>query len=388
MKKTVNLGIIGCGSIFRNMHLPAINENNSKFRIISIYDNDTNSVKLSKIVTGEDNSINYADSAEDIIYNKNVDAVAVLTWTSSHFKYASKALLAGKHVFLEKPVSVKTSDADKLISLEKSSKKFVQVGMVLRYSSFYKELCRIIDSKKYGKVLWMNWLETRPFDPYLWRYIDPEKNGDAIIHDKAVHQINLFNRFAGAKPAEAAAFGGQYKINPFTFSKVRAFSGEVKLKGTSNDHVMAIINYKNGVKASITISYVSPHARESRWIIQLERAKIAAHFETFVNPSIDSTKKWSGHPSSIYIFKDDNSYPVPWKYPMSYPPQDKNLMFYDEYKNEPMHPGSAEQWNEFYQTVTKNKKPLSSLEVALKDLKVAEAIDQAIKKKKVIKIKK
>lgn len=387
MKKSVNLGIIGCGSIFRNMHYPALKEIDDKFKIISIYDSDPFSVRQTKKVIGNVNRVKYTLSADDIIKDKNIDAVAVLTYTSSHFYYASKALSSGKHVFLEKPVSVNPLEAKKLITLEKRYKKHVQVGMVLRYSSFYKELCRMIDSRKYGKVLWMNWLETRPFDPYLWRYIDPSNNGDAIIHDKSVHQINLFNRFAGADPLEAAAFGGQYKINPFTYSKVCAFSSKVKLKGSSNDHIMALIHYKNGVKASITISYVSPHARESRWIIQLEKAKIAAHFETFVKPSKDSKRKWNKYPSSIYVFKDDKSFKVPWKYPMSYPPQDKNLVFYDEYKNEPLHPGSTAQWKEFFLTVTKNIKPESSLDVALKDLKVAEAIDRAIKKKEVIRIK-
>jgi predicted dehydrogenase len=232
----------------------------------------------------------------------------------------------------------------------------------------------------------MNWLENRPFDPTPWRYNNTKINGDAIIHDKAVHQINLFNQFAGSKPIEVSAMGGQYLINPKTYSKVRAFSREVMLKGDSNDNLMALIKYKNGVNASLTVSYVSPHARESRWVIQLEKAKIVAHFETFVSPNKSSKKKWKGNPSSIYLFKDDNSYPVKWKYPMSYPPSDKNLVFYDEYKDEPLHPGSAAQWEAFYETVTKRKKPESNTGIALLDIIVAKAIDDAIKKKKVIRI--
>jgi len=386
MKKKVNLGILGCGSIFRSMHLPSLLNLADRYNIISLYDTDSRAIKLARTALPAKLNVKFTKTPEEILKDPAIDAIAVLTSTSAHVKYTLQALKYGKHVFLEKPAAVLPADVKRIIAAEKKYRRFVQVGMVLRYSSFYKELCRIIDSGKYGKVLWMNWLETRPFDPMIWRYVDSAKEGDAIIHDKAVHQINLFNRFAGAKPAETAAFGGQYLINPRTYSKVRAFRNEVELKGDSNDNLMAIIKYKNGVKASITVSYVSPHARESRWIIQLEKAKIVAHFETFAMANKISKRKWKGNPSSIYIFADNKKYPVAWRYPMSYPPDDTNLAFYDEYPDEPMHPGSGGQWKEFYETVTRGVKPESSTAVALEDIIVAKAIDDAIKKKKVIKI--
>ncbi len=386
MKKIVKLGIIGCGSVARLMHIPVLLNLANRFKIDAIYDIDKTSLNHTAELISNKYSTYKAVSPEQIFRSKNIDAVAILSPTSTHLKYTLNTLKNRKHVFLEKPVTVLPQNIEKIIAAEKKFNKHVQVGMVLRYSSFFKKLIEIINSKKYGRLLWMNWLETRPFDPMLWRYTNSAADGDAIIHDKAVHQINLFNHFAGAKPVEAAAFGGQYLINPKTFKSVRAFTSMVKLKGNSNDNLMAIIKYKNGVKASITISYVSPHSRESRWIIQLEKAKIAAHFETFVKSSGVSKNKWKGHPSSIYLFKDNKNYKVPWKYPMSYPPSEKNLVFYDEYKNEPLHPGSADQWKEFYKTVTNNIKPESSLLIALNDMIVLKAIDESIKKGKIIKI--
>ncbi len=387
MKKRVNLGIIGCGSVFRLMHLPALLKNYDMFNIISVYDESKKALNLTKKIIGKNIVIEIADDPSEIFLNPNIDAVAVLTPTSSHVQYTLKALAQGRHVFLEKPAAVEPKDVQKIIAYENKYKKFCQVGMVLRYSSFYRELNNIIGSGKYGRVLWMNWLETRPFDPALWRYNNTAICGDAIIHDKAVHQINLFNHFAGSTPIEVAAMGGQYLINPKKYKKVRSFSNEVLLKGESNDNLMALIKYKNGVKASLTVSYVSPHARESRWVIQLEKAKIVAHFETFAAPYTNSKKKWKGNPSIIYLFKDDKKYPVVWKYPMSYPPSEKNLVFYDEYKDEALHPGSGGQWLSFYNTVINNVKPESNTHIALEDLIVAKAIDESIKKKRVVKIK-
>lgn len=387
MAKKIDLGIIGAGAVSRLMHLPALLKMQEKFNIYAICDTDPAALIKAAAELKLPKSTLLTILPDDILKNPNVDAVAVLTPTSSHLNYTLKALSNKKYVFLEKPAAVKAGDIAKIKAAEKKSKRFVQVGMVLRYSSFYHELVKLIGSAKYGKVLWMNWLETRPFDPMEWRYNNTAVNGDAIIHDKAVHQINLFNAFAAAKPRYVSALGGQYLINKNKPAKVRAFSREVILKGESTDHLFTMIEYANGVKASLAVSYVSPHARESRWIIQLEKAKVVAHFETFADANSSSKKKWKGNPSSIYLFKDDKSYPVQWKYPMSYPPSDKNLVFYDEYKNEPLHPGSSAQWQVFYNSIVKNKKPLCSTELALNDAVVTDAIVRSIKNKKTIKLK-
>jgi predicted dehydrogenase len=385
VKKIINLGVLGAGAVFRLMHYPALKKFAGKIKIISIYDTDPSAVHKFINLHGKP-CFSIAKDANSVIKDPAIDAIAVLTPTGTHLSYTIQSLKNAKNVFLEKPASVKPSDVKKIIDAEKSTGQFVQVGMVLRYSSFYREIQKLINSGKYGKVLWMNWIETRPFDPMQWRYENTGLNGDAIVYDKAVHQFNLFNTFAGAEPAEIMAMGGQYLLSHKKKKKLRAFNNEVLLKGESNDHFMALIRYKNNVKASITVSYVSPHARESRWIIQLEKARIAAHFETFVQASSRSGRKWNGNPSSIYLFKDDNTYPVKWKYPMSYPPQEKNLVFYDEYINEPMHPGSAAQWEAFYLSSVNGTKPESSTHVALKDTIVAAAITRSVKEHKTIKI--
>jgi predicted dehydrogenase len=392
MRKTINLGIIGCGQVLSGMHLPALIKLKDRFKISALCDTNPKTLKrIQEIFSLKYNDIFsgciYSNNAFDILKDKRTDAAAILTPTSSHLGYTIEALKNNKYVFLEKPSSVLPSDVKKIISSEKKYNKFVQIGMVLRYSGFFKTLDKLINSKKYGKLLWMNWLETRPFDPMIWRYANPEKEGDAIIHDKAIHQINLFNHFAGSKADSVYAIGGQYLLNKTQYKKLRAFKNEVLLKGSSNDNLMAIIKYKNGVKASITISYVSPHARESRFVIQLERAKIIAHFETFVYANSKSKRKWKGNPTSIYVFADNNKLPIVWKYPMSYPPSEKHLYYYDEYPDEPMHPGSVKQWEAFYNNINNNIKPETNTKIALEDTIIADSMVKSIKKKSLIKIK-
>ncbi len=374
----INLGIIGAGAIFRLMHLPVFKKLERKFSIIKIYDSDRKAyISAAELMRKHkypfDKTI-WAESAEEIFADKRIDAVVILTGINSHTAYTLKALNSGKHVFLEKPAALSVNEIQKMNSLARRKKKFVQVGMVLRHSKWYNKLRQIVDSKKFGKVLWMHWLETRPFDPMNWRYDTKNKNGDAIIHDKAIHQINLFNAFSGALPNRVLAMGGQYMLSNSKSKKLRTFNKEVALKGDSNDHLMALIEYKNGVKADLLVSYVSPHARESRWIIQLEKAKIVTHFETFVKGNKKGKFEWGKHPSTIYLFKDDNSYDVPWRIPMSYPPAEKNLVFYDEYQQDPLHPGATAQWIEFYRCINGGVEPECNLSLAAEDTKVVEKI--------------
>lgn len=373
-KKRLNLGIIGTGAVFRLMHLPVLNILSGKFKIISAFDNDKkvyiNTQRL--IRKNKYDSINFKNTPEEIFNDSTVDAVAIMTPISSHTRLTIKSLKAGKNVFLEKPAALTVKELDRMIRTQKNSGKIVQVGMVLRFSSFYEKLKSLIDSGKYGKVLWMNWIETRPFDPAQWRY-NTAFNGDAIIDDKAIHHINLFNSLAGSSVKKVSAFAGQYILEKNKHKKLRAFNREVMLKGDSSDNLMAIFEYKNGVKANLTISYVSPHARESRWIIQLEKARVVVYPELFTDNS-----KFT--PSAIYLFKDDSKLKAPWKIPNSFPPSKNSLYFYDENKKDPLHPGSIKQWMEFYNCVTNKQKPECRLELAREDLKVSEMIRKSLKK--------
>ena len=384
MNKPINLGIIGAGTVFQEMHFPALLKLKYKFYISKIFDTEKNSYRILKDKYKTLPESVFTDSCNKIFKDEQIDAVAVLSPTSAHLQYSLLALKNNKHIFIEKPVAVSQKEILKIKYESDKTKLILQIGMVLRHSGFYKKLKELIDSKKYGKVLWMQWTETRPFDPKIWRYLNPERDGDAIIHDKAIHQINLFNEFSGAKPVKVFASANQYLLNKNKFINLRAFEDEVPLKGSSFDNLMTIIQYENGVKANLMISYVSPHSRESRWIIQTEKAKIVVHPETFI-PNVNNKKhSWKGNPSCIYLFSDNNNFDPPWKIPMQYPPSEKNLIYYNEYKNEPMHPGSVSQWVSFYNSVKKGIKPDCNIDLALTDNKVVEAILKSVVSQKMI----
>ena len=98
------VGIIGCGAVSRLMHLPALLHNKHKFNIVSLYDINDNAVKLTKKLFNSKLHLNFAGRPSEITSNPDIDAIAVLTSTSSHLKYTLQALRNKKHVFLKNPL--------------------------------------------------------------------------------------------------------------------------------------------------------------------------------------------------------------------------------------------------------------------------------------------
>ena len=128
MKNRVNLGVIGCGSVFRLMHLPALIKLNNKFNIVSVYDTDEAAIKLTNKLFGKDLPFKIVNNPTKILSDPHIDAIAVLTSTSSHLKYTLQALRNNKHVFLEKPAAVLPKDVLKITQYEKKFNKYCQVG--------------------------------------------------------------------------------------------------------------------------------------------------------------------------------------------------------------------------------------------------------------------
>ena len=100
--------------------------------------------------------IKFTNRFEDIINDKKIDSIVISTPIDSHFELASKALMAKKHVFIEKPISRNISEAKKLIKIAKKRKLNLFVGYVFLYHPILKKIKELIDTRsiKYIKFRW------------------------------------------------------------------------------------------------------------------------------------------------------------------------------------------------------------------------------------------
>lgn len=101
-------------------------------------------------------SIRKYQNLDACIKNEELDAVHICVHTDLHYNLAKKALLAGLHVFLEKPMTLDIAQGEKLIELAEKNNCLFMVGHVLRFMSPYQNLKDWIDNETYGKLKFLS----------------------------------------------------------------------------------------------------------------------------------------------------------------------------------------------------------------------------------------
>lgn len=134
------------------------------------------------------------------VINSGVDAVFVCTPNRFIPDVVVAALDAGKHVFCEKPPGINMADIEKIMDAEKRNPgQTLKVGFNHRYHFGIMEAKKIVDSGKYGNILWMRGIYGKAElgkNPHEWRH-DPSLAGGGILFDQGIHVLDLFRHFMG-----------------------------------------------------------------------------------------------------------------------------------------------------------------------------------------------
>ncbi len=146
----LNLGIIGLGYWGPNYA-----------RIVSLLENvnlswccDINKVALSKF-SKLFPSVKVTDNTDDLLKDKSLDAVIIVTPAQNHFELAKKFLSNNKHVLVEKPLTDKLEDAQTLVKLSKAKNKFLMVDHTFEFNSAIKRLKKFIEDGELGKIYYI-----------------------------------------------------------------------------------------------------------------------------------------------------------------------------------------------------------------------------------------
>lgn len=133
----MKIGLVGVGHLGK-IHLKCLL--NTKFEFVGFYDPNED---IRKTIS-ETHQIKAYDELEALI--ADVDCIDVVSPTVFHYEIAKKAIIAGKHVFIEKPLTETLEQAEELVALSQKHKVKVQVGHVERYNPAIRSL-RNIDFK-------------------------------------------------------------------------------------------------------------------------------------------------------------------------------------------------------------------------------------------------
>ena len=122
----LKVGIVGCGWISRNVHIPTWRRM-PNIRISAV--TDLNQEARKKIASELDVK-EYADM-DAMLCDEGIDIIDICTPTSSHFQLAMEALKAGKHVLVEKPMALKSHRAKMMV--DEAKKRDLRIGVVHHY---------------------------------------------------------------------------------------------------------------------------------------------------------------------------------------------------------------------------------------------------------------
>ena len=134
-------------------------------------------------------------SAEEV-FRSDVDAVVLATPVRSHWKLAKEALLHGKHVLVEKPLTDNVAQAEELVELAHEQRRILMVGHTFEYSPAVNELRRLIQAGDLGRIYSV---ETERVNLGLFR------SDINVIWDLAPHDISILLYLFGKAPTQVKA---------------------------------------------------------------------------------------------------------------------------------------------------------------------------------------
>lgn len=137
-----------------------------------------------------------AVSVDAVLADKAIAGVVIASSASTHAVLATKALLAGKHVFVEKPLALDVAEAKKLAALAKDKKRILMVGHLLQYHPAFQALLKEVQGGRIGKLRYiqshrLSFGKVRTEENVLWSF--------------APHDISMMLAIAGGMPKRVAA---------------------------------------------------------------------------------------------------------------------------------------------------------------------------------------
>jgi predicted dehydrogenase len=195
----VKLGVLGAG-LYANATLLPVIHNNKDFQLVGI----ASSGGLHAQHSGRKFDFQYAASSEDeIINDKNINTVAILTRHDSHADLVIKALKAGKHVFVEKPLAINSIQLAAVSKqLKASSRSLLTVGFNRRFSPLAGQLRKALADR--NEPMHAHYRINAGYLPSNHWTQDETLGGGRIIGE-ACHFIDLITFLVGAAPIRVSA---------------------------------------------------------------------------------------------------------------------------------------------------------------------------------------
>lgn len=310
------IGIIGTGYWGKNL----VRNYAELGALHMIYDkNDTVSGQLKKSYPDVDLGL----SLNDLLAQKNIQGIVVATPAETHFTIAREALLAGKHVYVEKPLVLMEKDAEELIGIAQSKHLILMVGHLLQYHPVFRTLKDMIDAGELGRI---NYIYSHRLN------LGKIRREENILWSFAPHDVSMILSIAGEDPEYIISTGGNYLHK--------------RIADVTTTH----LEFASGMRAHIFVSWLHPF-KEQKLVIMGDQ-KMAV---------FDDMQPWI---DKLHLY----SHKIRWK---------NNLPIVEKGEPERIQIAEAEplrcECRQFLQAIQTGKKPLTDGEEGLRVLRVLNA---------------
>ena len=200
-KAKLNVGLIGLGRLGR-IYARDLSTRIACTRLVAVADVDQSAVD--KITSEFDVPRGSIDPGE-VISDPSVDAVVIVTPTSTHREVTEAASAAGKAIFCEKPLSIALDEAVAIRRAVERSGVFFQMGFMRRFDRGFAAAKQRLDEGTIGDAVVFKSTSRDPFRPSV-EYADPRSSGGLIL-DMGIHDFDLARWFMG-EVATVQAVGG------------------------------------------------------------------------------------------------------------------------------------------------------------------------------------
>ena len=202
MAEIFSAAIIGCGSRGQNVYGKYMFANKDKFKIVALCDISKETLTMAAERFGVDGGNLFTDS-EEFFAEKRADVLVIATQDRDHVPMCIKALKLGYDVLLEKPISPVESELYELLDAQKKCGGKVVVCHVLRYAPSYVKIKKIIDSGDIGRVVSIDWTEqvaywhqAHSFVRGNWRN---DRETSPMIMQKCCHDLDLLQYYTDSE---------------------------------------------------------------------------------------------------------------------------------------------------------------------------------------------
>lgn len=328
----MKVAVVGCG--YWGRHLIRNFNNSPSWDLQYICDvKQENLDKFAAMYPNVKTELDY----KNIVQDKNIDAVVIATPVFNHYELAKAALESGKHVWLEKPLTTTSAQAEELCEIAEKSNLILHVDHTFIYTPAVQKIKELVDADELGDMLYFDSVRIN---------LGLFQHDVNVLWDLAPHDISILEYCVDKKPVSVQATGA----SPYKY-------GDKDIESIAYLH----ITFEDGTIAHLHSNWLSP--------VKIRQIIMGCSKKMLVFNDMEQTEKIKIYDSGVEIEGDENIYNAL----VSYRTGDSYSPVLDNFE------ALSSECEHFFECISQGKQTRTSGRSGLYVVKILEAADKSLK---------